>query len=38
MAKVTPALAKLSYPKLHRPVQRTRLFDALQDRSLHPLL
>jgi putative protein kinase ArgK-like GTPase of G3E family len=38
MAKIAPALAKLSYPKLHRPIQRTRLFALLQERSHHPLL
>jgi len=38
MAKSAPALAKLSYPKLHRPIQRTRLFNLLQERSHHPLL
>jgi len=38
MAKIAPALAKLSYPKLHRPIQRTRLFSLLQERSHHPLL
>ena len=38
MAKIAPALAKLSYPKLHRPIQRTRLFTLLQERSRHPLL
>jgi ATP/maltotriose-dependent transcriptional regulator MalT/DNA-binding SARP family transcriptional activator len=38
MAKIAPALAKLSYPKLHRPIQRPRLFALLQERSHHPLL
>jgi LuxR family transcriptional regulator, maltose regulon positive regulatory protein len=38
MAKIAPALAKLSYPKLHRPIQRRRLFSLLQERSHHPLL
>ena len=38
MAKIAPALAKLSYPKLHRPIQRTRLFTLLTERSDHPLL
>jgi len=37
-AKVAPALAKLSCPKLHRPIQRTRLFALLQERSQYPLL
>ena len=38
MAKVAAALAKLSFPKLHRPIQRTRLFALLEERSHHPLL
>jgi LuxR family transcriptional regulator, maltose regulon positive regulatory protein len=38
MAKIVPVLAKLSYPKLHRPIQRTRLFALLQERSNHSLL
>ena len=38
MARTKPALAKLSSPKLHRPIQRTRLFALLQERSQHPLL
>ena len=33
MAKTAPTLAKLSCPKLHRPIQRTRLFALLQERT-----
>ncbi len=38
MAKVAAALAKLSFPKLHRPIQRTRLFALLEARGHQPLL
>ena len=38
MAKIAPALAKLSCPKLHRPIQRTRLFALLQERGHRSLL
>ena len=38
MTKIARTLAKLSYPKLHRPIQRTRIFALLRERSQHPLL
>ena len=38
MAIVAPTLAKLSFPKLHRPLRRTRLFALIEDRSQYPLL
>src|SRR5947209_17532327 len=36
--KRAPTLAKLNPPKLHRPIQRARLFDLLQERRAHPLV
>ena len=38
MATAAPTLAKLSFPKLHRPMQRTRLFALIEERSHHSLL